>query len=496
MSNGKLSQYTAVLLGLIMNFAISCSTTDGKQSNLENQVLHHYKNDELKLRAAKFLFSNMQSNLHVENGRIVPDLASMTPKMIIDNIDLAFAASNHLLNSHIITFDDFLEYVLPYRINYSKYDDFRSEVMKKNRNLSVTNIKTENELIHKINDLNKDILPGFTFDLSFSQEDTLSFADIKKIKRGSCLSMAQLGQFYFRGLGIPVALDYVICWGNMNGGHTWNSLILPNKKHLPFLGIEQQIGDYDPTVYIGIDKGIHAHSTFKKAGKVYRKTFSIQKNSIAYRYRMGDKIPPTLRDYKILDVTGNYYKVKSLSTDTMFNGVESEMLVLHNFSSQQWIPIAVTDLEKGTYKFSNLARDMLYSFRTFEKKKYKNVYFPFYINDDGIITTFKPQKKKADIRIKYIKSLESDQAYFGSSYIYELADAIFHNLRRRASNEKTYTLFLWNKAWIKIATTVPDVNNELLFKNVPKNGLYMVTDGQRSIDDRPFMIKNFKVKWL
>ncbi len=130
------------------------------------KVLEHYKNDPLKLKAAKFLIANMDVHFSYKleeldeyyeklhrifsmNGRaegitlqqdslfrelkhpnpnqfkMLPDLQVMTADILIDNIDQAFEAWKSPYAKGL-SFEDFCEYLLPYKQGDEKPEHWRS----------------------------------------------------------------------------------------------------------------------------------------------------------------------------------------------------------------------------------------------------------------------------------------------------------------------------------------------------------------------------------
>lgn len=150
------------------------SHSGNNRAELE-KVLEHYKNDSLKLDAAKFLITNMPGSyslndktidickpyynyydtlakaynyeMNAERGRkidstwnlfhnynyiklnlpVISDLEHISAKTIISEIDLAFKAWRNNVYSQNSTFEEFCEYILPYRrMNGIVIDDSRN----------------------------------------------------------------------------------------------------------------------------------------------------------------------------------------------------------------------------------------------------------------------------------------------------------------------------------------------------------------------------------
>jgi hypothetical protein len=166
-------------LFMILSILTSCSMQKTKGVSLEHalsmagenrveleKVLEYYKNDSLKLEAARFLirnmpfhFSRMESFVSTEGERYVPDIRNFTDNQavkrhcdslqgkgytirkeivydikalhsdyLIRNIDLAFQAWQKPWAKDI-SFEGFCRYILPYRAEVEPASDMRRELM-------------------------------------------------------------------------------------------------------------------------------------------------------------------------------------------------------------------------------------------------------------------------------------------------------------------------------------------------------------------------------
>ena len=158
---------------VFLPFLFSCNKKSNLEHNLKlagsnraelEKVLEHYKNEPLKLKAARFLIENMDSyysatspeldvyyhtldsifslNKPIDaisqeqdsllallkepdpnNIKYIPDLQTVSSEFLIDNIDRAFEAWKSPFAKGM-NFDDFCEYFLPYKVNEDDYPDF------------------------------------------------------------------------------------------------------------------------------------------------------------------------------------------------------------------------------------------------------------------------------------------------------------------------------------------------------------------------------------
>ena len=131
----------------------------GENSSELKKVLDHYQNQPEKLKAARFLIANIPAHRtyvgkeidslkqmkkeSIQQGRIsdeivthwksfdysssqvVKDIDVIKADILIENIDLAFEAWEKRSWSKQYSFEDFCEYVLPYRIGDEPLEKWR-----------------------------------------------------------------------------------------------------------------------------------------------------------------------------------------------------------------------------------------------------------------------------------------------------------------------------------------------------------------------------------
>lgn len=94
------------------------------------RVLEHYKNDALKLKAAHFLIENMPGHYGVYKNRsgnteVRQDAQVITSDYLIRNIDASFMVWKQNPWYKYISFDNFCELILPYRISNEPLEEWR-----------------------------------------------------------------------------------------------------------------------------------------------------------------------------------------------------------------------------------------------------------------------------------------------------------------------------------------------------------------------------------
>ncbi|MDY0905932.1 hypothetical protein [Pedobacter sp. CFBP9032] len=454
-----------------------------------------YKEDSLKLNSYRFLISNMQGLEHSsQTGENVDDATSIDKDYFINNINHAVRFSRPLINKKIITIQDFNEYVLPYRINSSKIENWRAaSIAKYDKKYQVGLIKDEQSLINTCNDINKELMTWFKFGSTNFDDEKLSYYDLCSNKKSSCIGMAYLAAYSLRGIGLPVAIDYAPVWGNINGGHTWNSLVTKSKKVNPFLGAESIIGSYSPLNLVSNQST--RISTYKKPGKVYRYTFSVQKKSLAYEYG-SSTLPPELRESRIIDITKNYVPVKDIIVRT--HSPYPKLLLISNYNSGGWVPIMATKIKNNQYVFKDMGRDLLYSTFSYNKGEQNSMGDPIYLDVSGRSTVLRPNDKKLmKLTINRTQSIENDQLQeVNKGWDYDKLTKIANGKScSLPKNGAKYTLYYWKNSWQALGSIMA-ANNCLIFRSIPSNGLYLLSSKESISDERPFMIINNSIKWL
>ena len=186
------------------------------------------------------------------------DLQTIKADYLINNIDSAFHVWNNVSWSKNYTFEEFCQYVLPYKLDSEELEGWRELVL-------CHKASAEDSLLQKkaspwemavllINNTE------FHYNIGMGRFPyPMNLSDLNLIKMGTCDHMANLALYYFRSRGIPSAIDLLPAWANRSSSHTWNVVILPNKK-VRSIGYQSN----------GINRLAY------KVSKIYRKMYEVQ----------------------------------------------------------------------------------------------------------------------------------------------------------------------------------------------------------------------------
>lgn len=262
----------------------------------------------------------------------VYDLDVITADYLIQNIDLAFKPWSQYEKSSLHTFEDFCNYVLPYRDGHEPLDNWRKE--------GYDNFGFLLDSLSEPLEIAKYIIPNLRvyYNVGMSKYPyPLSFEEIKYAGRGSCEHLSFYLTQSLRAIGIPAASEIIPVWANRSSGHRWNV-------------VQDTTGKF-----IDIGFGPNAkNEVLYKVSKIYRQVFQIQQNHIHKRKIM----QPVFDHPDWKDVTDEYDML--LSDVCISSDKKISTAYLYTFNNANWVPIA-RGIEKDTcYLFKSLARGKLF----------------------------------------------------------------------------------------------------------------------------------------
>lgn len=371
------------------------------RSELE-KVFEHYSNDPEKLEAARFLVRNMPhwysykgceldslnrllatevmpqegidkwKNFPFYSLPKVYDAHVITSDYLIENIDLAFDEWKNKTWNKTLGFDDFCEYILPYRIADEPlsswrrlYHDYYTSVLD--------SAYQGSDVIEACKAINRKLLEqGYRFNTTFStphRAGTFLFYH----RRGYCREVCDFTMYALRACGIPVATDFIIYAPDYQSSHSWSAVRDTTGQFIPFF--------YDELVASRKKGGTDG----RKKGKVYRYRFG-ERRDIDKEIETDAKIPFLFRNRYVEDATGYYWK-NEVTIPLQAKG--GKYVYLGIFSPDGWIPIDMALREGNKAVFHNLGPDIIYQVFYLDGKKQTPAGYPF-IYTKGKAETLKP----------------------------------------------------------------------------------------------------------
>ncbi len=347
--------------------------------SLNNEINNHHKIDMSKVRNLWDSLMNLPIS-SPSNPVLKPDIHEIKAEYLINNIDLAFLAWKKPWAKNL-TFENFCEYILPYRCTQEPIDNWRNELLEKYSWIE-DSVRGSISVINACTLVNDDLKEWFIHHpLSYISD--LSYSELARVKRGRCPDMANLATYSMRANGIPVSIDFTPQWPDRSMGHNWNTLLIGNNKNIEFMGTES-------------NPGTDAIST-RKMAKIYRRTFAIQKNSLPFVKAKHEKIPPFFYNTNYIDVTKTYIPCSDLYIENInknFKLKKGTHGYLCVFNNKDWIPIDWGPINKNHISFNQIGLDIVYLVMGFKNDRLQPINHPFILTKEKKIKYLNPDTTK------------------------------------------------------------------------------------------------------
>ena len=426
---------------------IALDLAKGNRSELE-KVLEHYKDNPEKLEAAKFLIRNMpgsyaadsiierryasfylmydslsliyNENFPKERGLTIdslwenygknigghfsfnytPDLNVINADQLIAEIELAFKSWKENIYTRQCSFEEFCEYILPYRrkngiiLNSHRHEFYTRHAPFYFKKEDVDFRNETDSLLFNYKHIKHSQFYG-------SNIPIWSPNVLEKLKYGLCEQRCWYNSTLLSSIGMAVTIDCVPAWGNRNSSHSWNALIVKGETY-PF----EPFWDNDRWKY----KHIYNNESFDhywgrfRLPKVYRVTYSNNLDGpILDKNVSQNDIPSLFKNSKMKDVSSAYFKTSDVIVDLSGSIPEGcEYAYLCVFGYQQWHPVQWGRIKNGKALFKDMGRDIVYLPVFYVNGSIKYASSPFLLNSKGKVDVLKYRIDKQSIAVKNI----------------------------------------------------------------------------------------------
>lgn len=489
----------------LLLFIIACSSNRNKSLEYALQaadknrdelksVLNHYKDDSLKLAAARFLIENMPYHFSQEEYFISPkeeeyrpdislfnkekaakthcdsllrqgykikkqkvyDITSLDSGFLVNNIELAFKVWQKPWARNV-SFNDFCSYILPYRAQTEMVSNLREEIMERFLPvLDSAKVQTPLEACITLQKHLKSII-------KYKNTGVSLYPTLDETYRsgiGMCDGLCNLGIFIMRAVGIPVAIDQTI-WTKMDLSHVW-CVVLDNGKFYSF----------DPE---GQQPILHAQDFSEKRNlrptKVYRNRFD---SDLSIIDTDDDKYTTYLKSPLIHDVTDEYLDETtqiqiSIDKKNIKRGKSNQVyLCIYNY--YEWHPIAIGQRKDTVCHFENVVGDNIFMVADSpDGNGLQNITAPFYVDREGNIRKFIPTK--------------------------EHKKTFTLNKRKNKLNQE-HTLHYWDPDRERFVPLkyISETDTTQTYNQIPENALLWYTIPERIVNQRISFIENDSLK--
>ncbi len=425
------------------------------------KVLDHFSDDSVKYEAAAFLIRNMPGHYSyadttaitkyshevdsivtamrdssdyalrdsinscttksdIRNQKKASDIETMKADYLIANIEEAFHVWKEGYWAKHVNFDDFCEYILPYKVyELQILDDWRTR-LKHCFNSGIEELQHcdlfKNSAYSAARKMNQELHDSLKPNHAITLENANLQLETKlRIPFGTCDHYADIASILMRCQGIPVMQDFTPQWAYRDSGHKWNVILANNGKNIPFSGVCTMPGD--------------PHKMDEKMAKVYRYTYSQNKEMIDIR-KQCINLPKIFSNIFIKDVTREYISCKDVEIKLWkSNGTYAFLGV---FNNKEWIPVAYSRINHGKATFKDMGLNIMYIPMGYDDDNNITILgYPFILNYDGSISIINAdESKKVDLHLS--------RKYPTFEYVYEVLPRLLGG-EFQASNDADFS---------------------------------------------------------
>lgn len=371
------------------------------------QVLEYYRGDSLKYRAACFLIENMPhwyaydgwqldtlevlmrkdregnlskgekvrwSNFNYHTLDKVYDSKVIKSEYLIENINLAFQEWQKRPWNKSLSFDDFCDLILPYRIGNERLSNWRSLYNSYYGSL-LDSVYTGSDVLVACKCIN-DELNRQNYKYSVEWNMPHNRADyLFETRIGYCREVSDLIQYAMRSCGIPVAADFMPYSPDYRYSHEWNVVRDTTGRYIQF-GFD----GLDPVRDKVPDDG-------RRKGKVFRYCYALQNEREILRKHSGWNIGGTEGLYW-KDVTSEYFGHNRAVVNVF--AVGKPPIGLSVFSTNGWQIIGEGICKSsGKAIFDNIEPSIIYVPAS-QINGVKPAGYPFMLDSQGHVEEFVP----------------------------------------------------------------------------------------------------------
>jgi hypothetical protein len=308
----------------------------------------YWKSDQT-LNGYKYLAKKLLIKSNIEKTAIEDaysfDVNSISSEILINTIESAFIVKNLKWNRNL-SFEEFCEYILPYRLNSEPVFDIRLKLNNRFKylqnidSLRQNPVKTISFLNQYINYFNWD-----WYEPDIDMPD-LGFYNIFywNISKMNCANHVAIQGQLLRSIGIPVTEVFTSKWNDSNSGHSWCGMLSDENRISLFSAIYENPDNQDARFRLDL------------ATKFFMKTFAANKNTPYFLKSEQEFLPSIFSSPCIKDITATLVNTSNIELAIPNPSRSNNLAYFCSFINGSWDPIAwgVINHQNQTVKFDCL----------------------------------------------------------------------------------------------------------------------------------------------
>ncbi|QZE15545.1 hypothetical protein K4L44_06850 [Halosquirtibacter laminarini] len=419
-------------------------------NNIDSVLISEWKKHKARHRRGK------------DRNQVFYDYKFLTADFLIKDIDLAYSAWKENPYGSKVTFNEFKEYILPYRVTTGKsLESWRSYFYEREKDHFS---KYYPDSLISACDKLLSHYKYFKHNYNSVQEiSLLRYHDFEQLKRGSCQDRCWYNMMLFRSLGVACATDFVPHWGNRNRNHSWNVIIQHGASYAfePFWDEER----WKYKILYNNRSWDRKWGKFRLP-KVYRYTYSDHIIGPLQDKRVRkNNIPHLFRNRKLLDVSTEYFNTTNVNIklfDTLPDATFYCYLCV--WGNRRWHPVQYGKIINNKASFIDMGRDIVYLPCICKDGKLLPASNPFLLDEYGcvkeltasihkrsiVVSKVLPQEPQLGDGIRLLKGsrfeIANDSSFNKRTIIYNIPDTMlyennFIHLKRSAYGRYVRLLF-------------------------------------------------------
>ena len=294
------------------------------------------------------------------------DITEVDAATLIGNIELACSVWLTRPWKDNYSFDDFCEYILPYKLDNERPESWRNTYYERYREIA------DSALLHS-----SDILDVASAVLSklkkegFNNHTDIELPHLGAIylfnhRVGYCRENCDIAAYALRSVGIPVATDFYVNSPSYNSRHFWNALIDTTGLSLPF-NYTEKLPQRTPD------------PKERKKGKVYRLYF--ERQPLSHSSLTQGEAPGLFFNPHVADVSHQYFPNNTDVEVAIDPKAKWAFLSIFNGTDLEAVDIAPVKNKKAVFKY--VENDVILIPATFTNGKLHMANYPILTSDSA-----------------------------------------------------------------------------------------------------------------
>lgn len=400
------------------------------------------------------LLEESHGRLKVEHDTIILDIYSIKSSLLTTTVDTAFDSwQNPCFRGTRYSFEDFCNYILPYRVANEKAEPFRHFLRDRYHDKIFHLLKKDStdiiSLISKIHIVvTNDIRFNRRLEMHFNYP---SIAEISENHLGNYRDIAIYEVKTFRSFGIASTMDYCPYFADTSGGFFWPVVKIDSGRFIPI---------YYPNV------SADRISVSGKVPKIFRRVYTDDSSSLFRIKEVTEHTPEFIGQFNYQDVTDEY--IPTANVAVTFSDT-AKFAYLSVFNNGSWHPVH--------WSLSKNKRKVL-----FTKMGLNIIYLPTIVKKDTIKASGIPFLLTYNGKVKILSGKTT------SPVNVVLSQTNPHN---RLEPETMYSLYKWeNGDWDFVKSIKSNFKNRLVAQLYPDE-LYILRKQVNTYllnNERPFIL--------